>query len=208
MRKFIILIFCIILSTSASFATVQMKVASLEDFSTKNPKKDLNVSVLESITLGNYYISKGSKMNCEILQVIEPKRGKRNATFYVKPLSYKTNDIVNPITEEIFGRYSKTVLSVEELKKIPPSNILKQTVLLVGNHYIKGISIGVSFLEGAIKDDDNNRLKSGVVKAYENSPLSYISTGEQLEIKEGDEFYLIFKIEDDIIEPNYSYTIN
>ena len=94
----------------------------------------------------------------------------------------------------------------EELKKIPPFKVMKNAALMVGNYFIKGISIAYHFGEGFVKNEKDNRFKSGVTNAYEESPLSYIGEGEQLDIKVGDDFYLVFKTEEDVEEPNYTYT--
>ena len=85
---------------------------------------------------------------------------------------------------------------------------MKNAALLVGNYFVKGLSIAYSFGEGFIKNEQDNRFKSGVTNAYEESPLSLVQEGEQLDIKIGDDFYLIFKTEDDVEEPNYTYTTN
>ena len=116
----------------------------------------------------------------------------------MRPVSYTTpdNDIVR-IREEFYGKYSKHVLSKEELKEIEPGKVIKGAALTVGNYFVKGLSIGVSFVEGVVKNEKDNRLKSGVVNAYEASPLSYVEEGQQLDIKVGDDFYLVFKYDND-----------
>ena len=107
----------------------------------------------------------------------------------------------------MYGKYSKFVLSKEEIKKIPPTTVIKKAALTVGDYFVKGLSICYSFVEGVVKNEkDDNRLKSGVKNAYEESPLSLISEGEQLDIKVGDDFYLVFKTKEDEEEPNYEYT--
>ena len=44
-----------------------------------------------------------------------------------------------------------------------------------------------------IKNEDGNRIESGVKKVYKDSPLSYVEKGEELNIRPNDKFYLIFK---------------
>ena len=110
----------------------------------------------------------------------------------MKPVSYTDGAEKVSIEEEMYGKYSKFVLSKEELKKIPPFKVMQNAALMVGNYFIK--------------DEKDNRFKSGVTNAYEESPLSYIGEGEQLDIKVGDDFYLVFKTEEDVEEPNYTYT--
>lgn len=204
-KKTLLVLFCIIFQVSATMAAVQMKVSAQKEFRTDKPDYNINVKVLKDTELGNYEIPEGAILECKILEIVDPKRGKRNAGFYVKPESYFYNGNNFQIKEDIYGKYSKTVLSKEELKKIPPAKMVKNAALAVGNHFVKGLSLGVSMVEGVIKNEEDNRIKSGVKKVYKDSPLSYVEEGEQLDLKPGDEFYLVFKIDDDE-EPNYEYT--
>ena len=197
LKKIWLSILCVCLQVSVSYAAVHIKVASTEDFRTDKPSKELNVKVLEQVELGEYNIKENSTLHCQVLEVVDPKRGKRNATFYVRPLSYTKNDEITCIKEDYYGRYSKTVLSKEELKKIPPGKVVKNAALSVGNHFVKGISLGYYFLEGVVDNEGKNRFKSGTERAYKSSPLSFIGEGEQLDIKVGDDFYFVFKIDEE-----------
>lgn len=206
MKKLILIIVCVLLQVSASYAASQLHVIALEEFKTDKPSKNISVRVLEQTELGRYQIGTNALLNCQVLKIIDPKRGKRNATFFVKPISYTNGSETVAIEEEMYGKYSKFVLSKEELKKIPPFKVMKNAALMVGNYFVKGLSIAYSFGEGFVKNEKDNRFKSGVTNAYEESPLSYIGEGEQLDIKVGDDFYLVFKTEEDVEEPNYTYT--
>ena len=84
--------------------------------------------------------------------------------------------------------------------------MIKNGALLVGSYFVKGLSIGVSFVEGFAKNEKDNRFKSGVTNAYEESPVSLVEKGGELKIKTGDDFYFVFKTEEDVQEPNYTYT--
>ena len=201
MKKFLILFFIFILQTTAAFAAIQVKVSALKEFKTDAPSKRITVKVLNSTELGKYTLSPDDMLECDVVQIQEPQRGKRNAAFAVKAVSINSTTI----DQDIYGKYSKTILSKEELKKIPPGKVLKKAALTVGSHFVKGLSTGVAFAEGVVENQDDNRLKSGVVNAYKESPLSYVEKGEELDIKPGDEFYFVFKIDEDE-EPNYSYT--
>lgn len=207
MKKILTVLVFMLMSLSCSAAT-HLKVTSLNDFSTNSPSKTIDVKLLDAATLGKYEIEEHSILHCNVVEIVDPKRGKRNATFFVQPAYYTTSGETIKIEEEYYGKYSKTVLSKEELKKIPPSQVAKKAVLTVGNHFVKGLSIGVSFVEGIAKNQEDNRLKSGLINAYEESPLAYVEEGEQLEIKVGDEFYLVFKIENSSDEPNYEYVLD
>lgn len=197
-RKLVLLLACLLFQMTAAFAAVQMKVIAINEFKTDKPSDSLDVRVVEATELGKYNLGVNSTLHCKVIKVIEPKRGKRNASFFVQPLYYIDGDNNTvKIEEEIYGKYSKFVLSKEELKKIPPFKVMKTAALAVGNYFIKGLSIAYSFGEGVVKNEQDNRLKSGVTNAYESSPLSIISEGEQLDIKVGEDFYLVFKMKED-----------
>lgn len=206
MKKILLAFICMLLQVSACYAATHLKVVALQDFKTEDPATSLDVKVLDEATLGRYDLGVNSVLHCQVLKIVDPKRGKRNATFFVKPLSYTVNNTTCEIEEEMYGKYSKTVLSKEEIKKIPPGKVIKNAALMVGNYFVKGISIVYSFGEGVVKNEKDNRFKSGMANAYEKSPLSYVGEGEQLDIKVGDDFYLVFKTEEDEEKPNYTYT--
>ena len=188
-RKLVLLLACLLFQMTAAFAAVQMKVIAINEFKTDKPSDSLDVRVVEATELGKYNLGVNSTLHCKVIKVIEPKRGKRNASFFVQPLYYIDGDNNTvKIEEEIYGKYSKFVLSKEELKKIPPFKVMKTAALAVGNYFIKGLSIAYSFGEGVVKNEQDNRLKSGVTNAYESSPLSIISEGEQLDIKVGEDW--------------------
>ena len=206
MKKIYFIFVIICLQMSSCFAATHLKVVAMDEFKTEAPAKEINVRVVEDATLGSYDLGVNSILHCKILTVVDPKRGKRNASFFVKPIFYTTGNTTCIIEEEMYGKYSKFVLSKEEIKKIPPTTVIKKAALTVGDYFVKGLSICYSFVEGFVKNDKDNRFKSGVSNAYEESPLSLISEGEQLDIKVGDDFYLVFKTKEDEEEPNYEYT--
>ena len=205
-KKIFLIIAFIFLQISACHAASQLKVMSMEDFRTDSPNETIDVRVIDATELGKYTMPVNTILHSQVLQIIGPKRGKRSASFYVKPLSYTVNNTVYPIEEEMYGKYSKVVLTKEEIKKLPYGKMIKNGALLVGNYFVKGLSIGVSFVEGFAKNEKDNRFKSGVTNAYEESPISLVEKGGQLEILKGDEFYFVFKTEEDVEEPNYTYT--
>ena len=202
---FLLLLMVIINMPSVYAETAQIKVTTLNEFRTDAPSETINVNVQENAVLGEYQLKAGDILSCNVLQITDPKRGKQNASFFVQPTSYISNEQKYEIKEEYFGKYSKTVLSLEELKQIPPGKVIKTAALTVGSHFVKGLSTGVHFAEGLVQNEDNNRLKSGIKKAYKESPLSYVEKGQQLDLKAGDTFYLVFKITENE-ESNYSYT--
>lgn len=204
MKKILLTLICLS-QISACFAADYLKVTAMEDFSTDSPKETFNVRLREDGTLGKYELPTNSILHCQVLQIVDPKRGKRNAVFFVKPLTYTQGDETLQIQEDMYGKYTTVVLSKEEIKKLPYWKMVKNGALMVGSYFVKGLSIGVAFVEGVAKNEQDNRLKSGVTNAYEESPISLVEKGEQLDIKTGDDFYFVFKTEEDVQEPNYTY---
>ena len=197
-KRVLILFIYFVINVCMADAATQVKVVSIQDFNTLEPTETFHAKILEPVNLGGYNLDVNTVLHCQIFNIIEPKRGKRDASFYVIPTYYSTESgMVKRFEEEMYGKYAKHVLSKEELKKIPSFKTLKKAGLAVGNLFVKGLSTGCAFVEGAWKNENDNRLKSGVVHAYEESPLSLIIEGDQLEIKVGDEFYFVFRTKND-----------
>ncbi len=206
MKKLVLTLICLFCQFSICHAANYLKVTAMEDFDTASPKETFNVFIREEGTLGQYTLGVNSILHCQILQIVDPKRGKRDASFFIKPLTFTEKGVVTNIEEDMYGKYTTTVLSKEEIKKLPYGKMIKNGALLVGSYFVKGLSIGVSFVEGFAKNEKDNRFKSGVTNAYEESPVSLVEKGGELKIKTGDDFYFVFKTEEDVQEPNYTYT--
>ena len=83
------------------------------------------------------------------------------------------------------------------------------TPLSVGNHFVKGISLGYHAVEGAVKNEEGNRFKSSAVSVYESTPFSYVEKGEEIVIPKNNIFILNFKVkgeENEEDKPNYEFT--
>ena len=100
-KKIFALFLCFLLQISASYAATQLKVIALEEFQTENPTDTIDVKVLNSDTLGKYNLETGTVLHCNILAVVDPKRGKRNASFYVQPTQYTYNCETYTIKENL-----------------------------------------------------------------------------------------------------------
>jgi len=194
MKKILYLILILYLSVTAAYAeSNKVHVAAISEFSTANPPSTIDVDVLESCLLGSYYLKEGDIIHCNVIKVTKPKRGKRAASFVVYPNSYTSDEKIISINENYYGKYSKKIISKEELKKIDKAKVGKKAVLTAGNFFMKGFSSAVSMAEGMIENNEGNRIESGVKKVYKDSPLSYVEKGQELNIEPGETFYLIFK---------------
>ena len=187
-----------------------MKVQALSDFSTVNPPKTWKVQLVDDVTMkdGTVYYA-GSVISGKIVGVTDPKRLKRNASFTFVPTHYydsKTEKSYN-IQKSMEGKYST-------MTDITPGYVVKTGAIAAGDHFISGfIGPSIALVQGAVKNEEGNRAKSAAVSVYESTPLSYISKGKELEIKEGQVFVMSFKLVDEEEtepknEPNYSYTMD
>ena len=188
-------ILCLILAcvfgvTTAQAASDKIHVASLEEFSTANPSKTLNVVVAESGCIGQYLLKTGDVIHCNVIKTIAPKRGKRGAGFVVQPVLYTTGETTETFETQYYGKYADKILSP---KNIDPIKAGKKAAVIVGGHFVKGLAPAVSLAEGMIENEEGNRLESGVKQVYKDSPLSFVEKGKELNINPGEQFYLIFK---------------
>ena len=98
---FFILTFLTTLSVNAT--TDKIHVQILEEFNTENPAQSIDVKVLESSLLGNYLLKEGDIIHCNVIDVTDPKRGKRAASFSVCPTSYTSEGNNTDIKENYCG---------------------------------------------------------------------------------------------------------
>jgi hypothetical protein len=195
--KNLFLLFTLIFFSQGVFATV-VPVEALEDFTTAEPVSYYSVKVLEDFELStNLKIKEGAVLYGKIIDVQSPKRLKRDATFTFVPQSVRVDGHKSEIKGEYPAKYT-TPLDKKALART--------AVLGVGSYFFKGLAIGVNAIDGAIKNEENNRIKSSVESVYENSPLSYVEKGEDLVIKKGESFLLNFKVQTEENLPNYEYT--
>ena len=169
-----------------------MQVMALSDFSTENPSEYIEVQIYNDVMLDeNLSLRSGYRMKAKVVDVVSPKRLKRNAKFSIVPVSYTDfGGVEHPIEKEFIGKYSPKF----ELDK---GKMAKDAALAVGNYFVKGLSLGYHAVEGAVKNEEGNRFKSSVVSVYESTPLSYANNGEEIVIKKNDYFSFKFKKDKD-----------
>lgn len=185
-----------------------VKVEALNGFSTVNPPKTWKIKILEGFVTDNgIAIHPNTIIEGDIVGTTSPKRLKRNATFRFIPKTYYDPQIgyTQDIKRDFEGKYSSRT-------EMTAGNIAKKGAVTAGNMLIGSfVAPAVGLVEGAVKNEEGNRAKSAVISAYENTPLSYVSKGKELEFKKGQVFIMNFKLrEEEEIEsskPNYSYEI-
>lgn len=177
-------------------------VEALSDFTTENPPKEMSIKLLEDIAVDDTLTIKAETIvDGNVVDVTDPKRLKRNASFTFVPTSYKDERGQVVVIKNYYPAKYTT--------KINKGQLAKSAALGVGSFFVKGLSIGYSAVEGAIKNEKDNRFKSSVTEVYQDSPLSYVEKGEELVIEKGQLFFLNFRTKDDVPEedkPNYEYT--
>lgn len=188
MKKLLVILFFL---NSICFASHKLRVEAMEDFDSVNPAKELRVKIIKDSHIGSLPILTNDILNCEIQKITDPKRAKRDARIYCILKSYEDNLGVHPFNDVYIAKYAKT--SMKENRK----KIIKTAITTAGGLVVKGLSFGVSFVEGVKKNEENNRIKSGFKKMYDDSLFSYIEYGDELSIKQGDMFYFIIKKADE-----------
>lgn len=184
-KKFLL---CLLMLIAGAFLQVYaqtVEVEALEAFSTENPPQAITVKLLDELDLTSQItIEPGAKLHGNLINVVSPKRLKKNAKFSFELKWYTDeNGVEHKLNNNVIASYTTT---------LDKAQFAKKAALGVGNHFVKGLSMGVAAVEGAVKNDEGNRVKSGAKSLYNASPLSYASKGSDLYFEPSDIFYLKF----------------
>lgn len=186
MRKFVEIFIILLMLNSAAYAE-NIKVVALSHFSTSDPKPVFHVEVIEPFFLPHgELLSYGAVISGLVTRIEPPKRGKRNAYFEFVPTLIEYNGVKREFDHPAYGA------KVVGYSPIDPIKLLDTTTKKVANFAFKGAGFGISFVQGVATAQDGERIKSGVIKTYKDSPLSYLEVGKELDIDKGD--ILILKI--------------
>lgn len=184
-QKFLFLSFFITISCIFAKANAQtIMVSALNEISTAKPAKTVSVKLDEPLTITNEQIlNSGVILTGELTNIKRPKRLKRNAKFTFEPKTY----------EEPNGKICE-ISNIKAIYKTKPDKkqLAKRAVLTAGGHFVKGLTPQVALIEGAIKNEEGNVVKSSLKSVYKASPLSYVEKGKDLDIKPEQQFYLKF----------------
>lgn len=209
MKKLCLVLTAMIIGTAALAGT--LKVEALTPFTTVNPPSKIELKSVGEIQLtSKVKINEGDILTGTLVEIKDPKRLKRNATF-----KYEIQTITNAqgktitIKENNIGKYVPPF-------KLDKKEVAKDAVLTVGDHFVEGLSMGYHAIEGAVKSESGagNRISSAVENVYDHSILSYASKGEEIVVNTGDIFGLKLNSEKEIEEyeaehaPNYQYELN
>lgn len=189
------------LTCTPVFAAVSVEVQALSNFNSLYPVKKMKIMSMEKVEFENGIVfENGTIVEGDIVEVKQPKRAKLNASFKFQPTSYTYNGkTVKVLDSDFIGKY-------KEKKPLDKGELALSAATTAGEFFLKipMLSQGVSLAKGMIKNPEDNRLKSGVVQVYKDSPLSYVEEGKDIIIKKEDVFYLKFKTHEaeDLDAPN------
>ncbi len=188
MRKIIFSLICFVFFAATTAQAKSIRVISLEDFSTASPSDTYKVQIIEREELKDgTVLEAGTILIGDVIKVENAKRGKRDAYFEFIPTSYISNMTTQKIEDTKY--YAKVVGYAPIDKQAIAESAAKSAV----GFFFKGVSQGISFVQGVAQAEDGSRIKSGLVKIYKDSPLTYIEEGSELNVKPGDLIVLIFK---------------
>lgn len=199
MKKIFCSVFTLLIFCTDVFAQT-IHVQAIQDFTTENPPKTFSVRLVENLIKSDESVifNEGDVLE-GIITVSAPKRLKRNAGFTFEPKYLISQDGAK---SKIEGNYPAKFTT-----KLNKGEMAKSAVLVVGNHFVKGLSTGVAVVEGAIKNSEGNRFKSSAKSLYESTPISYIEKGKPVVLEKDGIFLLNFKTDDNLQDiPNYEYT--
>ena len=132
MKKFFV--FLAMLMFSSPVLAKSIPVEALNDFSTENPPKTMDVKILSEIVLDETItLSQGDIVHGQITDISDPKRLKRDASFTFVPLYYtNANKGVIRINGYFPAKYTTKLNKVE---------LAKSAALGVGSIFVKGLSV-------------------------------------------------------------------
>lgn len=175
----------VIFFLSAQAIAANIKIMSLQNFSTSSPPKYYKAKIVETEMLKDGFLFEENSVICgEILEVVSPKRGKRDA-YAILSIN---KVMIGPHQEKLRSPYLAKVVGYEPLN---PKKVAFSLATTAAGFVVKGATQGITFIQGVAQNEEGNRLKSGVVNVYKNSPLSFIEPGEQLDVEVGDILLLI-----------------
>ncbi len=195
MKKSFLIILLINIIFTLNVEAKNIRVETLSDFSTANPPEVIELKIKNGFTTkkGNF-IPENSIIIGNVINVKEPKRLKRDATFSVAITDYMdaSSGQAVKIDKKIIGKYSK-------LTDVTPKSVIKTGAIAAGNKIV-GAYLGpsVALVKGAIKNEQGNIVKSAAASVYDSSPLSYAKKGQNLEFNAGDIFVMNFKVKEDV----------
>ena len=197
MKKILLILGVLIVVAVPANAEI-LKVQALSEFNTENPPSSIEVKAVSDMDLNeDLLIMDGFILKGNLVDVVSPKRLKRDATFSFVLTEYTDNNGKKHVIDQN-GRQYKGKFTTQFNYK----HAAKSAALSVGNFFLQGLSIGYAAVEGAVKNEEGNRVKSSAMSVYESTPISYVEKGEDIVILKDQVFCLKFKQKEDKKEIN------
>lgn len=188
MKKKLLAFVCLLILLSSSADAKNIKVEALDEFNVTNPPQSFSVKTIQSeILKPGLYLEPGTIITGQMKKLYSPKRGKRNGYFEFVPMEVIESDKTININNSI------GVASLAEYIPVDPPKIVLKVTVKTASLFLHGIVQGIEFVQGAAQAESGNRLKSGVMNVYQNSFLSYVEFGNEVDIQPGT--ILVFKIQ-------------
>lgn len=188
MRRTTLIIFSIFCLISGRAYAKNVEAISLDVYSTLNPHSTYRVQLTESKeVVKGVYLPAGTIIIGEVINIKPPQRGKRDAYFEIIPNKIIYANEVTKIDNPTY--YAKVI----DYKPVKPKEVAVKAARTGAGLLVKGLTQGISFVQGATEADEGTRIKSGFQRMYEDSPLSYIEAGDEMLLQVGDMLTLKFK---------------
>src|SRR5574344_801330 len=124
MKKLFILFITFLLTLSTVFASQILRVKAVTPISTKNPTKNISVLVLENVVYKNFNFAKGDILYGEMINVIQPRKMGKNATFSFKITSYEDlKNVEHALSEPITINYRQQLKPNFERSEFSSGNL-------------------------------------------------------------------------------------
>ncbi len=192
MKKILLILGVLVVGAVPANAEI-LKVQALSEFNTENPPSSIEVKAVSDMDLdGELLILDGYTLKGDMVDVVSPKRLKRDATFSFVLTEYTDNNGKKHVIDQN-GRQYKGKFTTQFNYK----HAAKSAALSVGNFFLQGLSIGYAAVEGAVKNEEGNRVKSSAMSVYESTPISYVEKGTDIVILKDQVFCLKFKLKDE-----------
>lgn len=190
-KKVSVLLLCFISIQSCTFAaTLKVIVKSLEAFSSASPSQTLKLITEKDYPFkNNEILKKNTILTGEVIEIVPPKIGKRDAYFYCKLTSYTD---ASQGSEPVMIDNENAVIKVKPYKEFDMKENSINAGVTVAGLFVDHIAYPINFARGVISPyEDKSRLASGAKKMYDKSVFSYISKGQEMIIRPDDKLMLI-----------------
>lgn len=193
MKKLLIVIFCTCIISLPVYAhTAKLRAVILSDFDENNNLPVAAFKLSEPLLLDDFKeLPAESIVNLNVFDVRSEKRFHKSGYFRGCLINYQI-----PAETEVYILEGEQVCFLgkkyQAIDKVDAAvNTAEFAAATTAGFMIPGSDIIYYFTKGAIQNKKGpNRLKSGVINAYDNSIFWVIKKGEPINLKNGDEVIL------------------